>query len=91
MSGSVTAYLAECLGTALLMFTIIFTGNFVAIGAALAVAIYAATRMSMQCFNPAVAIAFMWDGRLSKSQTVMYILAEVVGALLAVEIYRRVR
>ena len=77
-------YVTEFLGTLFLMFVILATGNYMAIGAALAICVYLAAGISKQAFNPAVAIALMHHGVLPVHALMPYLLAEVMGALSAV-------
>jgi glycerol uptake facilitator-like aquaporin len=74
-------YLVEFLGTMLLMFTILTTGNWIAIGAALAIAVMLGGAVSGGAFNPAVAISLYAAGKLSKTDIVPYIIVEILGAL----------
>ena len=81
-------YLVEFLGTMFLAFVVLATGNYLAIGAALGVAVLLGGPISGGAFNPAVAIAMFGAGKLASSDLVPYILAEVVGALVAFELIK---
>jgi aquaporin Z len=81
-------YLVEFLGTLFLMFVILATGNYLAIGAALAVAVLLGGAISGGAFNPAVAIALMYTGKIPRSDLIPYIVAQVAGALVAVELVK---
>ena len=81
-------YLVEFLGTMLLVFIIFATGNYLAIGAALAVAVLLGGAISGGAFNPAVAIALMYAGKLPRSDLIPYIIAQVAGALAGFEAFR---
>jgi aquaporin Z len=81
-------YLVEFLGTMLLVFVIFATGNYLAIGAALAVGVMLGGAISGGAFNPAVAIALMYSGKLSRSDLIPYIVAQVAGALVGFEAFR---
>ena len=81
-------YLVEFLGTLFLMFVILATGNYLAIGAALAVAVLLGGAISGGAFNPAVSIAMMYSGKMSRSDLMPYIVAQVAGALAAVELVK---
>jgi aquaporin Z len=81
-------YLVEFLGTLFLMFVILATGNYLAIGAALAVAVLLGGAISGGAFNPAVSIALMYSGKMSRSDLIPYIVAQVAGALVAVELVK---
>lgn len=81
-------YLVEFLGTMLLMFVILSTNNYLAIGATLSVAILLGGAISGGAFNPAVAIALMQAGKLPRSDLVPYILAQIAGALVALQLVK---
>jgi aquaporin Z len=83
-------YLVEFLGTLFLMFVILATGNYLAIGAALAVAVLLGGAISGGAFNPAVAIGLMYTGKIPRSDLIPYIVAQVAGALVAVELVKLV-
>ena len=76
-------YLVEFLGTMLLMFVILTTGNWVAIGAALGVAVLLGGAISGGAFNPAVAISLYAAGKLPKTEVLPYVIVEIMGALAA--------
>jgi len=84
-------YLVEFLGTLFFLYVILATGNAVAIGAALALAIMAGGNISGGNFNPAVSIMMVAAGKLNSKDLVPYILAQVAGGLAALEIYKRVK
>ena len=60
-------YLVEFLGTMFLMFVIFATGHWVAIGAALAIAVMLGGAISGGAYNPAVAVSLYAAGKLPKS------------------------
>lgn len=81
-------YLVEFLGTLFLTFVILATGNWLAIGAALAVAALLGGAISGGAFNPAVAIAYVAAGKIPSSDVIPYIVAQVAGALAAFELLK---
>ena len=81
-------YIAEFLGTFLLVFVVLATGNYLAIGAALAVGVLLAGPISGGSLNPAVTIALLAAGKLPSNVVIPYIIAEIVGALVAFELYK---
>ena len=81
-------YVVEFLGTLFLTFVIFATGNYLAIGAALAVAILLGSAISGGVFNPAVAIALMYAGKLPRADLIPYIIAQVAGALAGFEAFK---
>jgi glycerol uptake facilitator-like aquaporin len=76
-----TKYLVEFLGTALLCFIIFATGNYLAIGAALALAVFLGGKISGGAFNPAVAVTLLASGKISNGDIIPYIVAEILGGL----------
>jgi len=83
-------YLVEFLGTMFLMFIILATGNYLAIGAALAVIALLGGPVSGGSYNPAITLALYNSGKLMKSDIVPYIIVEILGALAGFEAYKRV-
>lgn len=88
-------YFVEFLGTVFIVFVIFATGNYLAIGAALAVALMVVGSIgggaiSGGAFNPAVAIALMYAGKLPRSDLIPYIVAQVAGALVGFELFKMV-
>jgi aquaporin Z len=82
-------YLVEFLGTMFLMFVIFATGNWLAIGAALAVIAFIGGPISGGAYNPAVAISLYSAGKLAKSDLLPYIIVEILGALAAFYAYQK--
>ena len=83
------AYLVEFLGTMFFLYVILATGNAIAIGAALAIAILVGGKASGGNFNPAVTIMMATAGKLDRANVVPYIIAQVAGGLVALELFRR--
>jgi aquaporin Z len=82
-------YLVEFLGTMFLIFIILATGNYLAIGAALAVIVLLGGSISGGSYNPAVSVALYSAGKLSKADLVPYIIVEILGGLAGYEAYKR--
>ena len=82
-------YLAEFLGTLFLVYVIIATGNPLAIGAALALAMLMTAKISGGHINPAVTIALAAANKLDVNEIVPYVLSQLFGALVAIQIYIR--
>ena len=81
-------YIVEFLGTLFLVFVIFATGNYLAIGAALAVAVLLGGAISGGAFNPAVAVSLYAAGKLPQSDLIPYIIVEILGALGAFYAYK---
>ena len=82
-------YLAEFTGTIFYVYVILATGNPLAIGAALALAILLASKISGGHMNPAVSIVMASAGKISTSDLIPYCLAQILGGLVALELYKR--
>jgi glycerol uptake facilitator-like aquaporin len=84
-------YLVEFLGTIFFVYVILATGNPLAIGAALTLVILLTAKISGGHMNPAVSIAMASAGKLPIKDLVPYCVAQVLGALIALEFYKRVQ
>jgi aquaporin Z len=82
-------YLAEFAGTLFFVYIILATGNPLAIGAALALVILITSSISGGHINPAVTIAMASNGAIETTEIIPYILSQVFGGLVALEIFRR--
>lgn len=83
-------YVVEFVGTLLLMFVIVATGNYLAIGATLAIAVLLGGGISGGAFNPAVAIGMVLNGQLPSRELMPYVLSQVLGAVVAVQLFQLV-
>ena len=81
-------YLVEFLGTMLLVFVIFATGNWLAIGSALAIGVLLGGAISGGAFNPAVAISLYYAGKMPQADLLPYIIVEILGGLAAVLVYK---
>ena len=84
-------YIVEFLGTLFLVFIILATGNWMAIGAALAIAVLLGGPISGASYNPAVTIGLMSAGKLSSAEVIPYFVAEIAGALVAAHLVKFVK
>jgi aquaporin Z len=83
--------LVEFLGTVLLVFVVLATGHWLAIGLALAVAVFLGGKISGGAFNPAVALSFYMKKSIGVNDLVMYIIAQMLGAIVAFFIYQNTK
>ena len=81
-------YLVEFLGTMFFTFVVFETNNWLAIGAALSIAILLCTPISVGAFNPAVILSLYAAGKLSNSDVVPYIIVQILGALAGFYAYK---
>lgn len=84
----INKYLVEFLGTLFLVFVIFATGNYLAIGAALAIAVLMGGAISGGAFNPTVSIAMMYAGKMPRSDLIPYIVAQIAGGLAGFELFQ---
>ena len=83
--------LAEFLGTMFFLYVILATGDAVAIGLALMIVIFILGKVSGGNFNPAVSVMPAMAGKLSMKDLAPYVVAQVLGGLAALELYKRVK
>ena len=84
------AVLVEFVGTFFFLYVILATGNYLAIGTALALAIYLGGSISGGNFNPAVTIMLIAAKKQRMDTAVPYIVAQVAGGLAALALYQRI-
>jgi aquaporin Z len=82
-------YLVEFLGTVILIYVILATQNWIAIGATLGIIALLGGPISGGAYNPAVAISLYSAGKISKNDLIPYIIVEILGALFAYYLYKR--
>lgn len=80
-------YLVEFIGTFFFLSVILFTGHPLAIGAALALAIYVGGKISGGNFNPAVTIMMAVANKMPRANAIPYIISQIVGGLAALQLY----
>ena len=78
----------EFLGTMFLSFIIFSTGNYLAIGVALAIAVLLGGPISGGAYNPAVAIALFYAKKIQVVDLVPYIIAEIAGGVAGYEMFK---
>lgn len=84
-------FIAEFLGTLFFLWVILATRSPVPIGLALAIAIMVLGKYSGGHFNPAVSVMMTVAKKLPQSDLLPYVMAQVGGGLLALELYKRVK
>jgi glycerol uptake facilitator-like aquaporin len=82
-------YLVEFIGAAFFVYVILATGNPIAIGAALALVLLLTAPISGGHINPAVTIVMASAGQIGVSEIVPYSVAQIMGGLVALEVYKR--
>ena len=84
-------YIAEFLGTLFFLYVILATGSAVPIGLALMAAILILGPYSGGNFNPAVSIMMVASGKMPAADLLPYVIAQVAGGLVALELWKRVK
>jgi len=84
-------YITEFLGTLFLVFIILSTGNWLAIGAALAIGCYLGGPISGGAYNPAVALSYLALNKIDTTEIVPYIVFEILGAMVAYLLYKYIK
>lgn len=82
-------YLVEFLGTLFFVYIILATGNPLAIGAALALAILVTRDVSGGHINPAVTITMAAAGKIPTTEIIPYCVSQVLGGLVALQIFQQ--
>jgi aquaporin Z len=90
MNLNLKKYITEFLGTLLLAFVVLSTGNWLAIGAALAVGCYLGGPISGAAYNPAVALCYLALNKINTTDIVPYIVFEILGAMVAYWLYKMI-
>ena len=83
--------LVEFLGTVLLVFVVLSTGHWAAIGLTLALAVFLGGSISGGAFNPAVTLSFYMKKSINANDLVMYIVAQLLGAIVAFYVYQNTK
>ena len=82
-------FIAEFIGTLALVYVILATGQALAIGLALALIIMVIGGISGGHVNPAVSFAMYLGGKLSQEDLIPYIIAQISGGIVALELHKR--
>ena len=84
--------LVEYIGTLFFLYVIIASsGNAVASGAALAIAIMVGGPISGGNYNPAVTMMMAYAKKLPMQMVAPYIIAQVAGGITAFELFKRIK
>jgi len=77
-------FLLEFVGTFILVYVVFKTGNYLAIGATLAVLILFTINYSLSCFNPAITLALYYNKKINMERLLTILVAEILGGLLTI-------
>ena len=84
-------FLAEFLGTLFFLYVVVATKSPVPIAVSLLIAIMVLGPYSGGHFNPAISVMMVAMKKLSASDLLPYILAQIAGGLAALELYKRIK
>ena len=84
------SYLAEFFGALFLTYVVIATGNPLAIGATYAFILLLTFRLSASAINPVLTITMAAAGKLAPGEVIPLCLVQILGGLVALEVYKRV-
>jgi len=92
MAKLVNDFFAEFLGTLFFIYFILLSsGNAFIIGISLAAIVYFTAHISGGHINPAVTAAMIALGKINTTQAIVYILAQLLGAMTAVIVYKKLK
>ena len=78
----------EMLGTCLLLLSVLASGNWLVIGATLAVVLWLIGDISGGHVNPVITLVMYMNGSFTATLAAQYVAAQVVGGLAALYAYR---
>jgi glycerol uptake facilitator-like aquaporin len=81
-------FLSEFVGTFILVYVVFKTGNYLAIGATLAVLILFTINYSLSCFNPAITLALYYNKKINMERLLTILVAEILGGLLTIPVLK---
>ncbi len=84
-------YVVEFLGTVFFLLVILLTGQAIPIGLALMAVIMVGGKISGGHFNPAVSVMMWRNGKLKISDLAPYVIAQVLGGLVALELSKYIK
>ena len=82
-------YLAEFIGTAVLIYVFVATMNPIAIGATIAILFLVLKEVSGGHVNPAVSLVMASYGKLETNDLMPYIFSQIAGGLVGLELYKK--
>jgi len=88
MNQLIIDFLSEFLGTFILVYVVFTTGNYLAIGATLAVLVLFTINFSLSCFNPAITLALYYNKKINMERLLIILVAEILGGLLTIPVMK---
>ena len=84
-------YLVEFLGSIFFIYVGLATGNALAIGTSFALVVLLTKNISGGYINPAITITMAAAGQITNVEIIPYCIAQILGGLVALELYKRVQ
>lgn len=82
-------YLAEYLGSALIVYVMLVTQNVLAFGGAYILLLILTIHFSGGFFNPMITLIIAMMNQISRGEMLFYVLAQVLGGITALTIYKK--
>ena len=82
-------YLAEFLGSAILVYVILITQSVLALGVAYILLLMLTVRFSGGFFNPMITLVMSMMNQLPRREMLLYILAQILGGIAGLEVYKQ--
>jgi glycerol uptake facilitator-like aquaporin len=80
--------LCEALGTCLLVLSVLASGNWLVVGATLAVVLWLIGDISGGHVNPVITLIMYMNGSFGAGKSVQYVAAQTIGGLAALYLFR---
>lgn len=84
-------YLAEFVGTMFFVLVVLSSSNPLVVGAGLALAVMVTAKVSGGHLNPAISVAMSVAKKMPSNDLLPYIVAQVAGGLVALELKKRMK
>ena len=82
-------YLAEYLGSAIIVYVMLTTQNVLAFGGAYILLLILTVHFSGGFFNPMISLVIAMMNQISREEMLLYVLAQVLGGITALTIYKQ--
>lgn len=82
-------YLAEYLGSAIIVYVMLTTQNVLAFGGAYVLLLILTVHFSGGFFNPMITLVIAMMNQISREEMLLYVLAQILGGITALTIYKK--
>ena len=91
MKININLLISELLGTLILTFVFIYTQSPIIIGITIIILMFIFNKYKSVNFNPAITLILVLEKKISNSSLIISIIAQVIGALIGLGIYRFIK